>query len=272
MPVQIDQRKVVDFGQYPGSNATAGVDGTVYGTTPIGVTALQYADPNTFVGADSDPNFDADDELVFMSSDGGGTVQANEKSEPAGVVPGSGVQVNITDPIAVAASRPPSTCSSRTGVSIRRPGQDYVDYHFNLTSGAYKTTYKRADGPNAETSQVTTSNYQLGFDDRWIENRWQITAGGATGVDILDGAKARFGLTTCVRSNATFADGEGAFIANIDGPVRAIRSYVGANSGPLTERTHVMYRDREETRTNLRVHAIPGIMDYIDYSTERGRA
>jgi hypothetical protein len=49
--------------------------------------------------------------------------------------------------------------------------------------------------------------------------------------------------------------------------VRAIRSYVGANSGPLTERTHVLYRDREEVRTNLRVHAIPGIMDYLDYST-----
>jgi hypothetical protein len=49
--------------------------------------------------------------------------------------------------------------------------------------------------------------------------------------------------------------------------VRGIRSYVGANSGPLTQRTHVMYRDREEIRTNLRVHAIPAIMDYLDYSS-----
>jgi hypothetical protein len=266
VPVQVDQRKVVDFGQYPGSNATAGATGTVYGTTPIGVTALQYADPNTFVGADSDPNFDADDELVFMSSDGGGSVLNNEKTEPAGVVSGSGVEVHISDPIAA-----PQAASVYLFVSDGSldpsAGQDYVNYQFNLTSGSYKTTYKRADGPNAETSQVTTANYQAGFDDRWIETRWQIATGGATGVDILDGAKARFGLTTCARSNVTFSDGEGAFIANIDGPVRGIRSYVGANSGPLTERTHVMYRDREETRTNLRVHAIPGIMDYIDYST-----
>jgi hypothetical protein len=266
VPVQVDQRKVVDFGQYPASNATAGVDGTVYGTTPIGVTALQYADPNTFVGADSDPNFDADDELVFMSSDGGGTVLANEKTEPAGVVSGSGVQVQLSDPIA-SPQRAAVYLFVSDGTLDPSAGLDYVDYNFNLSSGNYKTTYKRADGPNAETSQVTTANYQLGFDDRWIETRWQISAGGATGADILDGVKARFGLTTCVRSNLTFSDGEGAFIANIDGPVRAIRSYVGANSGPLTERTHVMYRDREETYTNLRVHQIPGIMDYVDYST-----
>ena len=104
VPVQVDQRKVVDFGQYPGSNTTAGVSGTVYGTTPIGVTALQYADPNTFVGADSDPNFDADDELVFMSTDGGGVPVANDKTEPAGVVPGSGLQSRVAEP-----ARPCST-------------------------------------------------------------------------------------------------------------------------------------------------------------------
>ena len=92
-------------------------------------------------------------------------------------------------------------------------------------------------------------------------------AAGATGVDILDGHKNQFATSTCRRSNQTFADDEGAFIANIDGPVRAIRSYVGANSGPLTQRTHLMYRDREDVITDLRVHAIPAIMDFIDYSS-----
>jgi hypothetical protein len=146
-------------------------------------------------------------------------------------------------------------------------GRDYVDYDFALTSGSYKTTYKRADGPNPETSRVTTDVYQVGYSDRWIENDWRITTGGASGVDVLDGSKARFALSTCVRSNATFADAEGAFVANIDGPVRAIRSFIGANSGPLTQRTHLMYRDRVSTVTELRVHAIPGIMDYVDYSS-----
>ena len=59
----------------------------------------------------------------------------------------------------------------------------------------------------------------------------------------------------------------GAFVANIDGPVRAIRAYIGANSGPLTQRTHLMYRDREDIVTDLRVHAIPAVMDFMDYST-----
>lgn len=73
-------------------------------------------------------------------------------------------------------------------------------------------------------------------------------------------------VDVCGRSNATFAAAEGAFVANIDGPVRGIRSYVGANSGPLTQRTHYLYRERTDVVTNLRVHAIPAIMDYLDYS------
>ena len=48
--------------------------------------------------------------------------------------------------------------------------------------------------------------------------------------------------------------------------MRAIRSYIGANSGPLTQRTHLMYRDREDVVTALRVHAIPSIMDFLDLS------
>ncbi|MCU0269856.1 MAG: hypothetical protein MUF83_14590 [Acidimicrobiales bacterium] len=265
IPVQVDERKVVDFGSQPTSNATAGVEGTVYGTAPIGVTALQYADPSTFVGPDGDATFDADDELVFMVRDGGGMPRAGEEHEPAGVLPGSGVVVRFDDPRG----------DDQTGwVYLFRSdgtlgpwaGRDHVRYDFTLTSGPYRTTYLRADGPNPETSTVQTPVYRVGFGDRWIESSWRVDAGGATGVDVLDGVKNRFGLGTCGRSNATFADGEGAFVANIDGPVRAIRSYVGANSGPLTQRTHLLYRDREEILTDLRVHAIPGIMDFLDFS------
>ncbi|MCL4288302.1 MAG: hypothetical protein KJ006_11750, partial [Thermoleophilia bacterium] len=56
------------------------------------------------------------------------------------------------------------------------------------------------------------------------------------------------------------------FIVNKSGPVRAIRSYIGANSGPLTGRQHVFYERREEITTFLRVHAIPAVMDFFDYS------
>ena len=92
-------------------------------------------------------------------------------------------------------------------------------------------------------------------------------SGEASGVDILDGFKFQFGPTQCGRSEATFNDAEGAFVANVDGPVRAIRAYVGANSGPLTERTDVFWPDRHEIITDLRVHSgIPGPMIYHDLS------
>jgi len=266
IPVQVDQRKVVAFGSQPGSNATAGVTGTVYGNGSGGPTALVYADPDTFVGADADPNLDADDEVVFMAADAGGKVAADQATEPVGVVPGSGVAVQLDDPRA-SGERGWVYLFASTGSLDPSAGKDYVRYTFALTSGAYKTTFKRADGPNPETSTVVTPTYEAAFTDRWKETSWKVRSAGATGVDVLDGTKNQFGTGTCGRSNATFADGEGAFIANLDGPVRAIRSYVGANSGPLTQRTHLLYRDREDVVTNLRVHAVGEMMDFVDLST-----
>ncbi len=81
-----------------------------------------------------------------------------------------------------------------------------------------------------------------------------------------------FAPTVCSRSedtfNATgpFGSAEGAFVINKNGPVRSIRSYLGANSGPNTQRTHFFYDQREDIRTDLRVHTIPSIMDFVDYS------
>jgi hypothetical protein len=141
-----------------------------------------------------------------------------------------------------------------------------VGYQFQLTSGDYKTTYKFADGPNPENSTITTPYYQHHFSDRWASDSIRITAPGASGVDILDRHKNLFAPGNCGRSEDTFDDAEGAFIVNKDGPVRAIRSYIGANSGPNTQREHIFYEQREDVRTFLRVHAIPGIMDFLDFS------
>jgi hypothetical protein len=55
---------------------------------------------------------------------------------------------------------------------------------------------------------------------------------------------------------------------NRTGPVRALRGYVGANSGPTTYRIHAFYEEREEILTALRVHAISGIIDFFDYSPD----
>jgi hypothetical protein len=264
IPVQIDERRMVFFGSAPGNNADAGVPGTVYGSGEGGPSALQYTDPDTWVGADTDERFDADDELVFMTGDAGGEREPGG-SDPAGVVAGSGVRVELTDPLDAGASGSVYLFRSN-GSLVPSAGKDYVNYQFNLTSGNYRTTYLRADGPNPETSRVTTASYEIGYTDRWIESSWTLDDSSSSGVDILDGLKNQFAVNSCVRSNRTFADAEGAFVANVDGPVRAIRSYVGANSGPLTQRTHLMYRNREVVVTDLRVHSIPGVMDFLDFS------
>jgi hypothetical protein len=146
-------------------------------------------------------------------------------------------------------------------------GADYVSYNFNLLSGAYKTTYNILDGPNPENTTVTTSKYSVRFGDRWLSDEIKITNGGSTGVDILDRRKALLQPGVCGRSENTFNDAEGAFVTNKDGPVRAIRSYLGANSGPYTQRTHLFYERREDVITDLRVHnGIPGVLDFFDYS------
>jgi len=265
VPVQVDQRKVVAFGTQPADNTVASVTGTVYGTPATSVTALQYADPGTWVGADPNPALDADDEVVFMASDAGGELAPDVTTEPAGVVHRSGVAVRLADPRASSETGWVYLFAS-TGSLVPSAGRDYVDYRFALASGAYKTTYQRRTGPNPETSRATTAAYEVAFSDRWLETSWKVLSAGASGVDVLDGHKNQFAVNSCGRSNVTFAAEEGAFVANIDGPVRAIRSYVGANSGPLTQRTHLMYRDRVDVVTNLRVHAIPAIMDFLDYS------
>ena len=123
-------------------------------------------------------------------------------------------------------------------------------------------------GPRPETSFVETDNYRRGFTDRWYDNELRILRGGATGVDILDRHDDQFDAldSSCVRTQDTFRHGEGAFVANTDGPVRAIRDFIGANSGPHVQRQHVFYAGVEQINTFLRVHPIPGVYDFFDYS------
>jgi hypothetical protein len=258
IPVQVDERKVNNFG-------------TVYGRAASSVNVLGYADPDTYAGADPDPMLDADDEIAFMARDTGG--RPPSYSTPPGVVASTGVQVLVADPLELQEGTP--LLKTGTAYLFRRSaaldpaaGQDYVDYQFELASGDYKTTYRFADGPNPENSTITTPHDQPHFGDRWLSDSIKVTASGASGVDILDRHKNLFAPGTCGRSEDTFNDAEGAFIVNTNGPVRAIRSYIGANSGPNTQREHIFYDRREDVRTFLRVHAIPGVMDFFDYSPE----
>ncbi len=264
IPVQVDERDVKTFGAvYNGS-----VPGYPAGYSAI--STLQYTDTGTFTGPDSDPTLDSNDEIVFMVKDAGGLPPSS--AAPAGVITNSGVKITVTDPLA-AGQTGYVYLFRQNGTLNPGAGQSYVSYAFNLLSGPYKTTYNlAANGGNPEDSLITTPNYSYHFGDRWQEDQMKISIGGATNVDILDRHKALFSPGYCGRSEDTF-DGiipsspiEGAFVVNKTGPVRAIRSYIGANSGPLTEREHIFYAQRQDIRTYLRVHSIPSVMDFFDYS------
>jgi hypothetical protein len=251
IPVQVDEKAVVDFG-------------TIYGSTPSGYTVLTYTDTTTFTGPDPDPEFDADDELCLLGRDAGELSAA--ASEPPAVVPGTGIELTVFNPLNGMTAF--VYLFESDGTLDPGAGADPIDYQFNLLSGNYRATYNTMSGPNPEDSRLTTASYSVHFADRWIRDETAVTAGNASGVDILDRHKALFAPGICARSEETFSAGEGAFITNRTGPVRALRGYVGANSGPTTYRIHTFYAEREELFTALRVHAISGIMDFFDYSPE----
>ncbi len=252
VPVQVDERAVVNLGQ-------------IYG--PAGgsrTSALVYTDPQTFTGADPDPTVDANDELALMWRDTGARAPSGA-APPPGVRAGSAVELALQDPLD--AEKRWAYLYEATDPSLDQgAGKRYVDYRFALRSGDYRTTYKLGSGPNPEDSTVRTASYSARFPDRWVQDELRVTAGGATGADLLDRQTEQYAPTECGISEASFSGGEGAFIANKTGPVRAIRSYFGANSGPYVQRDNVFYDAREEVRTYLRVHSIGGAMDLLDYS------
>ena len=252
--VQVDERAAVDSGDIYGLGGTYG-----------GFIQLVYTDESTFTGSDPDPTLDADDEIVFMAKDTGAAPPS--MAIPPGTIAGSGVEIGITDPLD-GGYRGYVYLFRSDGTLDPGAGQHYVDYAFDLLSGDYLSTYDTADGPNPEDSVATTPYYSHHFSDRWISDEIHVTAGAASGFDILDRHKNLFAPNICSRSEDTFSDGEGAFIANKSGPVRAIRSYIGANSGPLTQRENIFYEQRQDIRTFLRVHSIGGMMDFFDYSAE----
>jgi len=250
IPVQVDESHVVTFEQV--------YDMILNAPLPT----LAYSDPGTHTGADPDATFDSDDELAFMARDAG---DAAPTVPPVGTVAGSGLELEITDSLDAGVGY--VYLFESDGSLSPDAGADYVDYQFDLVAGVYPDDYDLANGPNPEDSRVTTTRYESHFSDRWIHDEMRITAGTASGVDILDRHRNIFAPGVCSRSEDTFSDGEGAFFANIDGPVRAIRSYMGANSGPITQRRHVFYEGRQDIDTFLRVHQIGGMLDLFDLSS-----
>jgi hypothetical protein len=243
VPVQVDQRHLEFLSKLRN------------GTGTTGPKALAYSDPAANAGADPVATFDADDEIAFMASDTGG-VPPRFTGDPGGVVPASGVRITVTDPLATSDTVRGTGLGyvylfRRSGPALSpAAGKDYVDYDFNPSDPQ----------GHAESSTVSSDRYSTHFSARWTRDRLSIGAGP----DILDRHRNLFAIGVCTRSEDTFSAGDGGYATNIDGPVRVIRSYLGANSGTYTQREHVFYRSTERVQTFLRVHAIPGILDFYD--------
>jgi len=261
VPVQVDERAVVDLNK-PFNNYSCAGSPYCFGMPPSGTLVLQYTDATTYTGADPDPTLDADDEIVLMAKDAGD--RPAPFAEPTGVVPGSGVEVHVTDPLDGGEAW--LYLFRQTGGLDPSAGRTYVSYDFELLSGSYAGAYLLNGGPNPENSAITSAFYSRHFSDRWLDDQLTVTAGGATGVDVLDRDKVLLEPGNCIRSEDTLDAGEGCFVANKSGPVRAIRSYMGANSGPHTQRQHLFYERREDVQTFVRVHALPGVVFFLDYS------
>ena len=219
--------------------------------------AMAYSDAGANAGADPVATFDADDEVAFMADDTGGAAPSGVGA-PAGVVAGSGVKVTVTDPLATrrarsgAAGAGSCTCSSARGPCRRARGW--------TTSTTTSIPWTRWATPRTRPCRPTGT----GPTSRRAGPATASTSAPAPTCSTVTATSSPSGC--CGRSEDTFSAGDGGYATNMDGPVRVIRSYLGANSGTYTQREHVFYRRTERVQTFLRVHAIPGIMDFYDYS------
>lgn len=276
VPVQVDEREELDLAWvYNGRNRSR-CGGGVWCFDRGSALATVYTDPGTYTGPDSNPFVDTDDEVVFMAQDAGerapGTVEA-----PPGALGAQGLE------IAVRTTSGPEVgyvyLFWNDGRYAGDAGRSYVDYRFRLLSGDYLTTYdlKGTDfetrpvgytlGANPEDTEVVTAAYRRHYSDRWIEDGLEVHAGDATGVDLLDRWKIQPEPGDCNRSEYTGSAGRGAFIASRGGPVRAIRSVLGFNSGYFMQLDNVFYAQYATTALHHRGHPVSnGPMGYNDYS------
>lgn len=284
VPVQADERDYVSPGQI--YNWPTSIWPTLYGTstpykmlvyTPPPSAEPGYTSYATYTPPASDPTLDALDQISFLSDDTG--KQAPDSAgDPPGVTASTREQVQATDPLGTGSGYVYLYHSdSLTGGSA---GGDGVTYTFSLDSGSYTATYKMGTssnppnntwGFNPEHSTVDAPGYTQTMSDRWLGNGLSDKITTAPAANWLDRSKYFVVNAGCVRTEDTFdglASGEGAFVANISGPVRAIRSYMGANSYKYTVNTDIFYPQREDTTTELRGHAgLPGFASVDDFAT-----
>ncbi|MGD1847276.1 MAG: T9SS type A sorting domain-containing protein [Salibacteraceae bacterium] len=238
-----------------------------------------YADAVTYTGPDDNPGIDGDDELAFMQMDLGGKFTGS--SCPANVLDQSILELEVRDPLNNNLEGYLYLFERANNSIDPSAGANYVTYNFGLINsvtslGQYKTCEKNTKCSNnsrnfqCENSYVFTDEYRTEFESRWEETVLQIFAGNASGTDILDAHQGFVVPSTeiasyiqagipvkggpCGRTEKTFSTFRGAIVTYKDGPVRAIRSVMGSNSGTYNQLTTTFTKYRVDYHLDFRVH------------------
>lgn len=288
VPVQVDERHEANLRDaYPNPMTTPCGD-PCYNPGNRRVDWVVYSDPKTLIGPDPDPTLDELDEIALMVKDTG-AARPGGAVPPAGVL-GIGVELIVTDPADGGVGHVTLFERDPDADELLDPsaGRSYVTYRWvvdhiaeahpddpDATENHYATEYRfnGHDGSryagNPESSWVETAHYRREMTGRWHDNVLVVKRGvpEEEQVDILQrhDASITFDIGG-LRNQGTFDVGEMAYVTSKAGPVRAIREYLGTNSGPLTQRQHIFYESSEQIRVDLRVHAIPGASDIWNYN------
>lgn len=297
--VQIDEREVLPFSAPLATSDTRQADLDSWSTSFY--TGSNTSVGLTFVGDDSNATFDADDELVVMAADFGARapsglaptdVDATTRVELAGSDADDATRSGYLYLYVRDTARAARTAAVElTPVFTGTTGPFTSVFRSNASAAGMGATRGCGDGGGwgvvmPEDTSIRAAGYTRHFSGRWLEDQLVVRNGTTEGPDVLDihearplwaaftGAEASTSATidttsnrTCTRSVTSFSGAPGTIITLRTGPVRAIRSYYGSNSGTINERTHFYYAQREDVSSFIRVHPIPGISDGLDLST-----
>ena len=233
VPVQVDERAMIDLG-------------TVYNQAPNGVRVLSYTDPNTFAGPDPDAALDANDEIALMGIDGG--AQAPVGSNPPNVVATSGEELRLHDSL----GNPTDAyvyLYRQTGSLDPAAGRTYVDYQVQPALGQLQVhlqARRRAESRGLDRDNELLQPALLRSLGR---RRAQDHCAGGDGRRHPRPPQGSIRARHLRAKRGHLRRRRGGVHRQQDGPVRAIRAYIGANSGPFTGRQHIFYQRREEITT-----------------------
>ncbi|MEM9886790.1 MAG: T9SS type A sorting domain-containing protein [Bacteroidota bacterium] len=255
IPIQIDERILLDVSAPYGLDSGCG--GTPKEDEPWDY--LYYADSTSHIGADTDASFDFDDELLFMAKDVGERV--DNVADPSGTA--NRCELEVYDPV-VDSVLGYVYLFFQDGSLNPSAGIDYVDYDLeffpmgNDTAGTtvrddYIMCYNNKVR-NTEASRVVTSKYESGFSARWTEDFLKLKTGNVANDNILDIHQITLDIDKCLRYTESFSTNRGVIVSTIDGPIRAIRSIMGANSGVYNQISIFFTECQAYYRSDFRVH------------------